>query len=160
MRLEEPFVYSLTDIGAITPIFDFLAKAGPIDVREMYATFNMGAGFAVYVDAKNAARCVEVATAHGYRGWVGGAVRKDGSRKAVEIDHAEVICLGCGGMAGLDERIKSQCGVPVIDGVSAAVTLAESLVTMGLSTSKIRTYGAPRPKRIIGWPISTAAALQ
>jgi allantoin racemase len=31
---------------------------------------------------------------------------------------------------------------------------------MGLSTSKIRTYAAPRPKRIIGWPISTAAALQ
>jgi len=82
------------------------------------------------------------------------------AEKAVREDRAEVICLGCGGMAGLDERIKSQCGVPVIDGVSAAVTLAESLVTMGLSTSKIRTYAAPRPKRIIGWPISTAAALQ
>jgi allantoin racemase len=82
------------------------------------------------------------------------------AEKAVREDRAEVICLGCGGMAGLDERIKSQCGVPVIDGVTAAVTLAESLVALGLSTSKVRTYAAPRPKRIIGWPISTAIAAQ
>jgi len=30
----------------------------------------------------------------------------------------------------------------------------ESLVAMHLSTSKIRTYAAPRPKRITGWPIT------
>ena len=46
------------------------------------------------------------------------------------------------------------CGVPVVDGISAAVSLAESLVAMHLSTSKIRTYAAPRPKRITGWPIT------
>jgi allantoin racemase len=26
------------------------------------------------------------------------------------------------------------------------------LVRLGLSTSKVRTYGTPRPKNIIGWP--------
>ncbi|MFL1544978.1 aspartate/glutamate racemase family protein [Pseudomonas sp. O39] len=71
---------------------------------------------------------------------------------AIRDDKAEVICLGCGGMAGLDEQIRQRTGVPVVDGVTAAVTIAESLVRLGLSTSKIRTYATPRPKRVIGWP--------
>ncbi|MEV5967618.1 aspartate/glutamate racemase family protein [Kribbella sp. NPDC051952] len=75
---------------------------------------------------------------------------------AVEGDRAEVICLGCGGMAGLDRRIKEATGVPVVDGVAAAVTLAESLVRLGLTTSKVRTYATPRPKVITGWPITRA----
>ena len=72
---------------------------------------------------------------------------------AVREDHAEVICLGCGGMAGLDDAVRRATGVPVVDGVTAAVKLAESLVGLGLSTSKIRTYAPPRPKRIAGWPL-------
>ena len=75
---------------------------------------------------------------------------------AIREDKAEVICLGCGGMAGLDEQIRQRTGVPVVDGVTAAVTVAESLVRLGLSTSKIRTYATPRPKKVIGWPRSTA----
>jgi allantoin racemase len=73
---------------------------------------------------------------------------------AVREDHAEVICLGCGGMAGLDDAVRSATGVPVVDGVTAAVKLAESLVGLGLSTSKVRTYATPRAKRITGWPIT------
>lgn len=72
--------------------------------------------------------------------------------QAVERDKAEVICLGCGGMAGLTERVVKRTGVPVVDGVAAAVTIAESLVRLGLSTSKVRTYAVPRPKAIKNWP--------
>ncbi|OWQ42735.1 Asp/Glu/hydantoin racemase [Pseudomonas lactis] len=71
---------------------------------------------------------------------------------AIRDDKAEVICLGCGGMAGLDEQIRQRSGVPVVDGVTAAVMVAESLVRLGLSTSKVRTYATPRPKKVIGWP--------
>jgi allantoin racemase len=73
---------------------------------------------------------------------------------AVRDDRAEVICLGCGGMAGLDEAVRQATGVPVVDGVTAAVKLAESLVGLGLSTSKVRTYARPRPKRVTGWPLT------
>ncbi|WAH55142.1 aspartate/glutamate racemase family protein [Pseudomonas silvicola] len=72
---------------------------------------------------------------------------------AVRDDKAEVICLGCGGMAGLDAMIRESTGVPVVDGVTAAVALAESLVRLGLSTSKVRTYATPRRKRVVGWPL-------
>lgn len=71
---------------------------------------------------------------------------------AISEDKAEVICLGCGGMTGLDEQIRYRTGVPVVDGVTSAVTIAEGLVRLGLSTSKIRTYATPRPKKVIGWP--------
>lgn len=75
------------------------------------------------------------------------------AQRAVQDDKAEVICLGCGGMAGLDEAVHAATGVPVVDGVAAAVQLAGSLVALGLSTSKVRTYAPPRPKRLTGWPL-------
>jgi allantoin racemase len=74
------------------------------------------------------------------------------AKRAVLEDHAEVICLGCGGMAGLDTAVAAAVGVPVVDGVTAAVKLAEGLVSLQLTTSKARTYAAPRRKKIVGWP--------
>ncbi|MBP2703971.1 Asp/Glu/hydantoin racemase [Microbispora sp. RL4-1S] len=74
--------------------------------------------------------------------------------RAVRDDHAEVICLGCGGMAGLDEAITARLGVPVVDGVAAGVRLAEAVAGLGLRTSKVCTYAAPDPKRIPAWPLS------
>jgi allantoin racemase len=74
------------------------------------------------------------------------------SVRAVEDDRAEVVCLGCGGMSGLADRVTERAGVPVVDGVTAAVTIAESLVRLGLSTSKVRTYAPRRPKAIVDWP--------
>jgi allantoin racemase len=76
----------------------------------------------------------------------------DQSMRAVEDDHAEVICLGCGGMAGLKRKVSELTGAPVVDGVTAAVTIAESLVRLNLSTSKIRTYAPPRTKAVKNWP--------
>lgn len=75
------------------------------------------------------------------------------ARRAIAEDRAEVIVLGCGGMAGLDEAVRAATGAPVVDGVTAAVKLAESLVGLGLSTSKVRTYAPARPKTMTGWPL-------
>lgn len=77
------------------------------------------------------------------------------AERAVTEDRAEAICLGCGGMAELEEAIRAATGVPVVDGVRSAVKLAESLVTLGLRTSKVRTYAEPRPKLRRGWPLRT-----
>lgn len=40
--------------------------------------------------------------------------------------------------------------------VAVAVTIAESLVRLGLTTPKVRTYATPRPRTVIGWPITAA----
>jgi len=76
------------------------------------------------------------------------------ARLAVEVDGAEVICLGCAGLAGLEESITRTLGIPVIDGVGAAVRFAEVLVALGLRTSKVGTYAPPEVQEIIGWPLS------
>ncbi|WP_326836693.1 aspartate/glutamate racemase family protein [Amycolatopsis rhabdoformis] len=60
---------------------------------------------------------------------------------------AEVLVLGCAGMTGLDRRLSAALGVPVVDGVAAAVRLAESLVALGLTTSRAGSYATPLPKR-------------
>jgi phosphoribosylformylglycinamidine cyclo-ligase len=85
MRLEEPFVYRMTEIGRPQPVFDFLIERGPIELREAYATFNMGAGFAVYVKPEDVERCLALARENRYTAWQGGEVTKQGGRKAVEI---------------------------------------------------------------------------
>ena len=79
------------------------------------------------------------------------------AERAVHDDRAEVIVLGCGGMAELKDRVVERCGVPVVDGVQAAVAVAEGLVQLGLTTSKSRTYAPPRPKRVTGFPVPRAS---
>jgi allantoin racemase len=62
------------------------------------------------------------------------------ARAAVEEDMAEVIVLGCAGMTGLDKRLESELGVPVLDGVICALIVASGLARYQVSTSKIRRY--------------------
>ena len=91
-----------------------------------------------------------------------GAIRGivEQARIAVTQDHAEAICLGCAGMAGLEEAITTELGVPVVDGIGAAVRLAEAVVGLGLKTSKVSTYAPPDPKVITGWPLSAALGMR
>jgi len=60
--------------------------------------------------------------------------------KAVKEDGAEVLILGCAGMAGLDKEIEKMVGVPTIDGVVSALLIIESLIRYGVSTSKVGKY--------------------
>jgi len=70
---------------------------------------------------------------------------------------ADVIVLGCAGMAGLDRALEALIPVPVIDPVSAAVGMAELLVRMGKSTSKAGPFAPPsRTKLRPGWPLTNA----
>jgi allantoin racemase len=78
--------------------------------------------------------------------------------RAISEDKAEAIVLGCAGMADLAHSLSEEHGIPVLDGVVCAVTLAESLFRVGLKTSKIGGYAAPRGKRFAGMfaPLSPA----
>lgn len=70
--------------------------------------------------------------------------------RAKQEDRAEVIVLGCAGMADLAARLSEGHGLPVIDGVASAVKLAEAFGALGLKTSKIGAYAAPLPKPYLG----------
>ncbi|MFP1879696.1 aspartate/glutamate racemase family protein [Lonsdalea quercina] len=70
--------------------------------------------------------------------------------QAKQKDGSGAIVLGCGGMADLAVELTRELEIPVIDGVSAAVKLVESLVGMGLTTSKYGDLDYPLPKPLTG----------
>lgn len=71
-------------------------------------------------------------------------------RGAMTEDGAEAIVLGCAGMAHLVPQLVGALGVPVIEGVAAAVKTVEGLISLGIGTSKIGSYGFPVLKTYSG----------
>jgi allantoin racemase len=65
-------------------------------------------------------------------------------------DGADVVVLGCAGMADLARTVSARLGVPVIDGVAAATALVQSLVALGLRTSPRGEFAPPPPKPYTG----------
>src|ERR1700687_573066 len=79
------------------------------------------------------------------------AVEKLDAEIALALDKgAEAIVLGCAGMADLALTLSQRFGVPVIDGVAAAVKQAEALVGLKLTTSRRGSYALPAAKDYTG----------
>ncbi len=70
--------------------------------------------------------------------------------RAKQEDNIGAIVLGCGGMADLTPTITEAVGLPVVEGVTAAIKLAEAVVGLGLGTSKFGDLAFPRPKPFVG----------
>lgn len=58
MRAEGDRVYVIKQLPKPKPIHDFIQKKGRIDLKEMYGTFNMGPGFAIFVDKDDVAKAI------------------------------------------------------------------------------------------------------
>ena len=78
------------------------------------------------------------------------------ARQALVRDRSGAIVLGCAGMAPLCQTLQQRLGVPVVDGVSAAVKFAEALHALGLRTGKRGDYARPLPKNYAGWAATLA----
>jgi len=72
---------------------------------------------------------------------------RDAAGKVLETDRSDALVLGCGGMAHLAPRLAGELGVPVVEGVACAVKFVESLVSLGLGTSKAGGYAYPLAKK-------------
>lgn len=72
----------------------------------------------------------------------------DEGMKAIENDGAEVLILGCTGMTGMAEKLREILKIKVLDPLPTAVKFAETLVSLGLSHSKITYPTPPEKKRI------------
>lgn len=73
------------------------------------------------------------------------------ARSALVRDRSGAIVLGCAGMAPLCETLSQRLGVPVVDGVAAAVKFAEALAALRLRTAKRGDYAPPPAKPFAGW---------
>lgn len=93
MRLPDPFVYDIDqpyapglDLNTTAGgLFHFILQHAQLSPADAFATFNMGAGFAVMVAPDDVDAVLQAASSTGYTAWLAGRVRKDGLRKAVEI---------------------------------------------------------------------------
>lgn len=69
------------------------------------------------------------------------------AKQAKEQDGAEVVLLGCAGMAGYAEGITEELGLVVIDPSSVALKLTEAMVAAGLKQAKCGYYAEPPSRR-------------
>lgn len=71
------------------------------------------------------------------------------ARQALDNDGADVIVLGCTGMAPVARRLQEKLQAPVVEPAAAALLMAESYTRMGLTHSR-RSYPRAPDKRLKG----------
>ena len=60
--------------------------------------------------------------------------------EALLASGADTIVLGCAGANGIQDTLREKLGIPVVDGIRAAVALCEDLIYQGLRTSKAGAF--------------------
>lgn len=144
-----------------------LAQGPVIGIAEaaMHTASHLGRGFSVVTTlARTKGRAADLAEHYGMQRFCRGihaceipvldletdpVARKvvtETCHDAIEADGSDVVVLGCAGMADMCAQISAELGVPVVDGVSAATLTVQSLVAMGLRTSKHGEFAAPPAK--------------
>ncbi|MEI8324880.1 MAG: AIR synthase-related protein [Betaproteobacteria bacterium] len=82
LRHPKQLSYRIRHVPPVTPVLAFLQRECHLDDREAYGTFNMGAGFALFVAAADAPRVLEIAQGLGVAAIVAGHV-EDGPKQVV-----------------------------------------------------------------------------
>lgn len=82
MRSDKSFSYIINQIPDPQEVFKFIQQHGNLSDEDMYATFNMGAGFAIFVSAEQAERVIQLGQEQGLQILHAGEVQK-GNRQVV-----------------------------------------------------------------------------
>jgi phosphoribosylformylglycinamidine cyclo-ligase len=69
LRHPAALTYRIHTVPPVPPVLRFIQQQAQQDDREAYGTLNMGAGFALFVKAEDAARVVEIAQGLGVHAW-------------------------------------------------------------------------------------------
>jgi phosphoribosylformylglycinamidine cyclo-ligase len=84
LRHPATFTYRIHAVPPVPPVLTFIQQQAQQDDHEAYGTLNMGAGFALFVSAGEAQRCVEIAQSQGIAAMVAGHVEAGAKRLIVE----------------------------------------------------------------------------
>jgi phosphoribosylformylglycinamidine cyclo-ligase len=84
MRHRAELTYRIRRLPEVPAVLKFLQREAGLDARGAYATFNMGAGFAVFVPPEDAERTVAVARKAGVESWIAGSVEAGPRRVVIE----------------------------------------------------------------------------
>ena len=84
LRHPSTLTYRIHTLPPVPAVLRFIQTHTQQDDREAYSTLNMGAGFALFVAADDAQRCVEVAQAQGIGARIAGVVEAGPKRLLIE----------------------------------------------------------------------------
>jgi phosphoribosylformylglycinamidine cyclo-ligase len=84
LRHPKALTYRVFTVPPVPLVLRFIAEQAGHDAAEAYGTLNMGAGFALFVAAENAARTVEVARSCGIAAWDAGRVEAGAKELHIE----------------------------------------------------------------------------
>ena len=82
MRAKKPFTYIIDNLPVPQPIFEIIQKYTHLSDREMYDTYNMGGGFAIFTSPKSIKKILAISKKHKIDALVSGFVQK-GPRKII-----------------------------------------------------------------------------
>lgn len=84
LRHPGAFSYRIHTLPPVPPVLRFIQQQARLDDAQAYGTFNMGAGFALFVAVGDAERTVEIAGAQGIGAWIAGTVEAGAKQLVVE----------------------------------------------------------------------------
>lgn len=84
LRHAKALSYRIHTLPPVPPVLRFIQQHVGHDAREAYSTLNMGAGFALFVAAADAARTVEIARAQGVGARIAGQVEAGAKQLLIE----------------------------------------------------------------------------
>ncbi len=84
LRHPSAMTYRIDTVPEVTPVLRFIQQHAKQDDREAYGTFNMGAGFALFVRPEDADRTVAVAEAQGVKAMIAGTVEAGPKQVVIE----------------------------------------------------------------------------
>jgi allantoin racemase len=79
--------------------------------------------------------------------------------EALARDGADSVLLGGAALSGIGGRIQARVPVPLIDGIAAAVVLAEGLVRLSLPKPRTGSFAAPSARSSLGLGDALSALL-
>jgi phosphoribosylformylglycinamidine cyclo-ligase len=74
MRATQEFSYIINELPPLQPIFEFIQEKSGLSPEQMYGTFNMGAGFAIYLPKSQVQKAQEIADKHNLKSYNSGEI--------------------------------------------------------------------------------------
>ena len=84
MRHPAELRYVIRRVPPVPPVLEFLQAQGGMSARDAYGTFNMGAGFALFVARADVAATIAVAERAGLAAWHAGDVEAGAKSLVIE----------------------------------------------------------------------------
>jgi len=89
MRARKSFTYRIRAVPPIPTVLSVIQKATELTDKEMYATFNMGAGFAIFVAEKDTAQVIDISKKHLIQAYIAGVVET--GKKQIIIEPKNIV---------------------------------------------------------------------